>query len=148
MCVYLHMHTYTFILLFQTLAGDGHLFPRVTSILNTQPMLQLDYTATDRVLKNLASHENDLQEIGASLEQWDPASPPPGSLMNADLLVCNCSLNALSKPAETLSNMAATVKDGGFILLHTLLKGETLGEIVAFLTSPGLQDKPGLLNQV
>ncbi|KAM3843635.1 fatty acid synthase [Vipera latastei] len=132
----------------ETLAGDGHLFSRVTSILNTQPMLQLDYTATDRVLENLASHENDLQEIGASLEQWDPASPPPGSLMNADLLVCNCSLNALSKPAETLSNMAATVKDGGFILLHTLLKGETLGEIVAFLTSPELQDKPGLLNQV
>uniref|UniRef100_A0A1W7RHC9 Fatty acid synthase n=1 Tax=Agkistrodon contortrix contortrix TaxID=8713 RepID=A0A1W7RHC9_AGKCO len=132
----------------ETLAGDGHLFSRVTSILNTQPMLQLDYTATDRVLKNLASHENDLQEIGASIEQWDPASPPPGSLMNADLLVCNCSLNALSKPAETLSNMAATVKDGGFILLHTLLKGETLGEIVAFLTSPELQDKPGLLNQV
>ncbi|KAK9406948.1 fatty acid synthase [Crotalus adamanteus] len=132
----------------ETLAGDGHLFSRVTSILNTQPMLQLDYTATDRVLKNLASHENDLQEIGASIEQWDPASPPPGSLMNADLLVCNCSLNALSKPAKTLSNMAATVKDGGFILLHTLLKGETLGEIVAFLTSPELQDKPGLLNQV
>uniref|UniRef100_T1E5R8 Fatty acid synthase n=1 Tax=Crotalus horridus TaxID=35024 RepID=T1E5R8_CROHD len=132
----------------ETLAGDGHLFSRVTSILNTQPMLQLDYTATDRVLKNLASHENDLQEIGASIEQWDPASPPPGSLMNADLLVCNCSLNVLSKPAETLSNMAATVKDGGFILLHTLLKGETLGEMVAFLTSPELQDKPGLLNQV
>ncbi|KAL7989496.1 hypothetical protein Chor_012162 [Crotalus horridus] len=113
-----------------------------------EPMLQLDYTVTDRVLKNLASHENDLQEIGASIEQWDPASPPPGSLMNADLLVCNCSLNALSKPAEILSNMAATVKDGGFILLHTLLKGETLGEMVAFLTSPELQDKPGLLNQV
>uniref|UniRef100_A0A670Y7Z6 Fatty acid synthase n=1 Tax=Pseudonaja textilis TaxID=8673 RepID=A0A670Y7Z6_PSETE len=132
----------------EALAGDGHLFSRVTSILNTQPMLQLDYTATDRVLKNLALHENDLQEIGASMEQWDPASPPPGGLTNADLLVCSCSLNALSKPAETLSNMAATVKDGGFILLHTLLKGETLGEIVAFLTSPGLQDKPGLLNQV
>ncbi|KAG8129130.1 hypothetical protein E2320_015873, partial [Naja naja] len=113
-----------------------------------EPMLQLDYTATDRILKNLALHENNLQEIGASMEQWDPASPPSGGLTNADLLVCNCSLNALSKPAETLSNMAATVKDGGFILLHTLLKGETLGEIVAFLTSPGLQDKPGLLNQV
>ncbi|XP_070596224.1 fatty acid synthase [Erythrolamprus reginae] len=132
----------------EALAGDGHLFSRVTSILNTQPMLQLDYTATDRVLKNLASHENDLEEIGASMEQWDPASPPSGSLTNADLLVCNCSLNGLSKPADALSNMAATVKDGGFILLHTLLKGETLGEIVAFLTSPGLQDTLGLLNQV
>ncbi|XP_063149333.1 fatty acid synthase [Candoia aspera] len=132
----------------EALAGDGRLFSRVISILNTQPMLQIDYTATDQVLKNLASHENHLQEMGISVDQWDPASPPSGSLMNADLLVCNCSLNGLSKTAETLSNMAATVKDGGFILLHTLLKGETLGEIVAFLTSPGLQEKPGLLNQV
>ncbi|XP_007434239.1 fatty acid synthase [Python bivittatus] len=132
----------------EALTGDGHLFSRVTSILNTQPMLQLDYTATDQVLKNLASLESHLQEIGVSIDQWDPTHPPSGSLMNADLLVCNCSLNALSKPAETLSNMAAAVKDGGFILLHTLLKGETLGEIVAFLTSPGLQEKPGLLNQV
>ncbi|KAM6473364.1 fatty acid synthase isoform 2-T2 [Liasis olivaceus] len=132
----------------EALTGDGHLFSRVTSILNTQPMLQLDYTATDQVLKNLASLESHLQEIGVSIDQWDPTHPPSGSLMNADLLVCNCSLNALSKPAKTLSNMAAAVKDGGFILLHTLLKGETLGEIVAFLTSPGLQEKPGLLNQV
>ncbi|XP_053145655.1 fatty acid synthase [Hemicordylus capensis] len=132
----------------EALAGDGHLFSRVTSILNTQPMLQLDYTATDRTPDILASEESYLQEIGVSSDQWDPATPPSGNLTNADLLVCNCSLNPFKNPAEVLSNMAATVKEGGFVLLHTLLKGETLGEIVRFLTSPDVQEKPGLLTQV
>lgn len=131
----------------EALAGDGHLFSRVTSILNTQPMLQLEYTATDRTPEILASKESELQEMGVSIDQWDPSTPPPGSLINADLLVCNCSLNAFRNPAEVLSNMAATVHEGGFVLLHTLLKGETLGEIVRFLTSPDLQERPGLLTR-
>nr|XP_020670313.1 fatty acid synthase isoform X1 [Pogona vitticeps]XP_020670321.1 fatty acid synthase isoform X2 [Pogona vitticeps] len=132
----------------EALAGDGHLYSRVTSILNTQPMLQLDYTATDRTSAILASKESQLQEIGVSTDQWDPSSPPPGSLVKANLLVCNCALNLFTNPEEVLSNMAATVKEGGFILLHTLLKGETLGEIVGFLTSPELEEKTGLLTQV
>ncbi|KAL8163353.1 UNVERIFIED_CONTAM: hypothetical protein K2H54_018774 [Gekko kuhli] len=132
----------------EALAGDGHLFSRVTSLLNTQPMLQLDYIATETAVEVLASHEGHLQEIGVSIDQWDPANPPSGGLMGADLLVCNCSLNTFKNPAEVLSNMAATVKEGGFVLLHTLLKGETLGEIVRFLTDPDLQKKPSLLTQV
>lgn len=111
-------------------------------------MLQLDYTATDRTPEILASKESELQEMGVSIDQWDPSTPPPGNLINADLLVCNCSLNAFRNPAEVLSNMAATVHEGGFVLLHTLLKGETLGEIVRFLTSPDLQERPGLLTRV
>lgn len=111
-------------------------------------MLQLDYTATDAVTEVLTSHESHLQEIGVSIDQWDPAKPPSGALINADLLVCNCSLNTFKNPAEVLSNMAATVKEGGFVLLHTLLKGETLGEIVRFLTNPDLQKKPSILSQV
>lgn len=111
-------------------------------------MLQLDYVATDAATDVLTSQEGHLQEIGVSIDQWDPANPPSGVLTSADLLVCNCSLNTFKNPAEVLSNMAATVKEGGFVLLHTLLKGETLGEIVRFLTNPDLQKKPSLLTQV
>ncbi|XP_077184140.1 fatty acid synthase [Paroedura picta] len=132
----------------EALAGDGRLFSRVTSILNTQPMLQLDYIVTDPAAEVLASHEGHLQEMGVSIDQWDPANPPSGALTSADLLVCNCLLNTFKNPAEVLSNMAATVKEGGFILLHTLLKGEILGEIVCFLTNPDLQKKTSLLTQV
>lgn len=131
----------------QALAGDGRLFSRVTGLLNTQPMLQLDYTATDRAPETLPVDESQLQETGVSIAQWDPISPPPGHLTSADLLVCNCSVSIFENPAEILSNLAATVKEGGFVLLHTLLKGETLGEIISFLTSPDLQQR-GLLAQV
>lgn len=111
-------------------------------------MLQLEYIATDQTPDILTSTEHYMNELGVSTDHWDPANPPAGNLMNADLLVCNCSLNSFKKPAEVLSNMAATVKEGGFVLLHSLLKGETLGEIVSFLTTSDLQEKPGLLTQV
>lgn len=32
----------------QVLAGDGQLYSRIPALLNTQPLLELDYIATDR----------------------------------------------------------------------------------------------------
>uniref|UniRef100_A0A8B9P5E4 Fatty acid synthase n=1 Tax=Apteryx owenii TaxID=8824 RepID=A0A8B9P5E4_APTOW len=131
----------------EALAGSGHLFSRVTNILNTQPLLQVDYIATDRNLETISANETQLQDAGVSISQWDPSSPPSGNLTNADLLVYNCSTNVLGNTTEILSNLAAAVKEGGFVLLHTLLKGETLGEIVSFLTSPDLQQRRSFLAQ-
>uniref|UniRef100_A0A8D0GNS8 Fatty acid synthase n=1 Tax=Sphenodon punctatus TaxID=8508 RepID=A0A8D0GNS8_SPHPU len=128
-------------------AGDGCLYSRVTGLLNTQPMLQLDYIATDPTPETLSGNESQLQEMGISICQWDPARPAPGNLTNADLLICNCSVSILGNPTEVLLNMTAAVREGGFVLLHTLLKGETLGEIVSFLTTPDLQQRGGILTQ-
>ncbi|NWW67096.1 FAS synthase, partial [Ifrita kowaldi] len=128
-------------------AGSGQLFSRVKSILNTQPLLQVDYIATDCVLENLSAIETELQDAGVVSSQWDPSSLPSGNLNNADLVVYNCSTSVLVNTTEILSNLTAAVKEGGFVLLHTLLKGETLGEIVGFLTSPDLQQKHSFLNQ-
>uniref|UniRef100_A0A8V5HEL3 Fatty acid synthase n=1 Tax=Melopsittacus undulatus TaxID=13146 RepID=A0A8V5HEL3_MELUD len=125
----------------EAFAGSGHLFSRIKSILNAQPLLQVDYTATDRVLKTLSDSETELQNAGVSVSQWDPSCPPSGNLANADLVVYNCLTTVVGNTTEILSNLAAAVKEGGFVLLHTLLKGETLGEIVSFLTSPDLQQK-------
>lgn len=132
----------------QANAGNGQLFSRVKSILNAQPLLQVDYIATDCVLENLSAIEKELQDSGVDSKQWDPSSPPSGNLTNADLVVYNCSTSVLVNTTEILSNLAAAVKEGGFVLLHTLLKGETLGEIVSFLTSPDLQQKHSFLSQV
>ncbi|XP_066056968.1 fatty acid synthase [Chamaea fasciata] len=128
-------------------AGSGQLFSRVKSILNAQPLLQVDYTATDSVLENLSAIETELQEAGVDSKQWDPSSLPSGNLTDADLVVYNCSTSVLVNTTEILSNLAAAVKEGGFVLLHTLLKGETLGEIVSFLTSPDLQQKHSFLSE-
>uniref|UniRef100_A0A8B9MNS5 Fatty acid synthase n=1 Tax=Accipiter nisus TaxID=211598 RepID=A0A8B9MNS5_9AVES len=131
----------------EALAGSGHLFSRVKSILNAQPLLQVDYIATDRILESLSANETELQDAGVSFSQWDPSSLPSGNLTNADLVVYNCSTSVLGNTTEIISNLAAAVKEGGFVLLHTLLKGETLGETVSFLTSPDLQQKRSFLSE-
>ncbi|NXK65451.1 FAS synthase, partial [Sylvietta virens] len=128
-------------------AGSGQLYSRVKNILNAQPLLQVDYIATDCVLENLSDIEIELQDAGVVSRQWDPLSLPSGNLTDADLVVYNCSTSILVNTTEILSNLAAAVKEGGFVLLHTLLKGETLGEIVGFLTSPDLQQKHSFLSE-
>lgn len=110
--------------------------------------MQLDYIATDCTLEALSANETELQDAGISFSQWDPSNPPSGNLANADLVVYNCSTNVLGNTTKIVSNLAAAVKEGGFVLLHTLLQGETLGEIVSFLTSPDLQQKHSFLSQV
>ncbi|KAM8947762.1 fatty acid synthase isoform 2-T2 [Pelodytes ibericus] len=132
----------------EALAGNGNMSSYVLSLLNTQPMLQLDYIATDPALEILSETENSLKDIGGSVETWDPTGPASSNLTNADLLVCNCSAHLMKSPKQVLPNMVATVKEGGFILLHTLLKGDTLGETIAFLRTQSLQQKEGLLSQV
>lgn len=110
--------------------------------------MQLEYVATDCTPEALSANETELHDAGISFSQWDPSSLPSGNLTNADLAVCNCSTSVLENTTEIISNLAAAVKEGGFVLLHTLLKEETLGEIVSFLTSPDLQQKHGFLSQV
>ncbi|KAM8991828.1 fatty acid synthase [Ara ararauna] len=131
----------------EALAGSGRLFSRIKSILNGQPLLQVDYMATDRILKTLSDSETELQNAGISVREWDPSCLPSGDLANADLVVYNCLTTGVRNTTEILSNLAAAVKEGGFVLLHTLLKGETLGEIVSFLTSPDLQQKHSFLSE-
>lgn len=133
----------------QVLAGDGQLYSRVPALLRIQPLVQLDYTATDRHPQALESAQAHLQQHGVAQAQWDPAGPAPSGLGPADLLVSNCCISSLGDVATALGNMAATLKDGGFLLLHTLLRGHPLGDTVAFLTCP--EPQPGgqsLLTQV
>ncbi|XP_069728923.1 fatty acid synthase [Phaenicophaeus curvirostris] len=130
----------------EVLAGSGHLFSHIKNALATQPLLQPDYIATDRSLEALSAIETELQDAGVVLSQWDPSSPPSGNLTDADLVVYNCS-NVTETTPEIFCNLVAAVKEGGFVLIHTLLRGETLGEFVSFLTSPDLQQKHQFLSE-
>lgn len=119
----------------EVLANEGRLYSRIPQLLGTQPMLQLDYTATDRQAQAPVSQH------GVAQAQWDPMGPAPSSLGPADLVVCNCAVSSLGEPAAALRHMAASLKDGGFLLLHTLLRGYPLSDTVAFLTCP--EPQPG-----
>lgn len=115
-------------------------------------MLQLDYTATAARLDLMDVHQATLEDLAVGLAQWDPLSgPAPAGLEGAtDLVLCNHASGPLSTDPEVLmTNLASGAKKGGFVLLHTLLKGETLGETISFLSSTtNNKSESGLLTQV
>lgn len=130
----------------EALSTDGRVFSRAVNLLNIQPMLRLDYTASDISTDQLNAHQSSLEEQGISSAQWDPLQgPATGGLVGADLVVCNAAVGPVANPSLMIENMASAAREGGFVLLHTLLSGETLGETVAFLTSQNNRD--GLLTQ-
>ncbi|XP_056152912.1 fatty acid synthase [Lampris incognitus] len=135
----------------EAFSNDGQLFSRAVPLLNVQPMLRLDYTATATTPSLLDAHQATLEELGVTSAQWDPLTgPAPGGVGGADLVVCNHAWGTLGTEAGALvANLASGAKEGGFLLLHTLLKGETLGETVAFFsaTSPSKNSPQGLLTQ-
>ena len=131
------------------LAGDGQLYSRIPTLLNTQPLLELDYTATDRHPQALEAAQAKLQQLDITQGQWDPSDPAPSKLCGSNLVLCNYALASLGDPATAVSNMVAALKEGGFLLLHTLLRGHPLGETVTFLTCPEPQQgQRHLLSQV
>lgn len=115
-------------------------------------MLRVDYTATATNLDLLAPHQAKLEELAVTSAQWDPLTgPAPGGVVGgADLVLCNHAWGGLRiNPGLLVTNLASGAKPGGFVLLHTLLKGETLGETVAFLSSTTQSSsQQGLLTQV
>ncbi|XP_067860263.1 fatty acid synthase [Heptranchias perlo] len=128
-------------------AGSGHLFSRIVPILGNRLVLNFDYIATDLNPDSLSASQNQLQDMGVSIDQWNPMKPAPSDLANAHLVACNSSAFLFDDPLTIISNMAATLKGGGFLLLHTLLKGELLGETIAFLTGKDPKQSQRLLTQ-
>ncbi|XP_071318722.1 fatty acid synthase [Trachinotus anak] len=135
----------------EAFSNDGQLFSRVVPLLNIQPMLHVDYTATATNLDLLTPHQATLEELAVTPAQWDPLTgPAPGGMAGgADLVVCNHAWGPLRMdPRLLVDNLSSGAKQGGFVLLHTLLKGDTLGETVAFLSSMAQSSsQQGLLTQ-
>lgn len=115
-------------------------------------MLHVDYTASAANLDLLSPHEATLEELAVASAQWNPLiDPAPGRMAaGADLVVCNHAWGALrTDPRQLVANLASGAKEQGFLLLHTLLKDQTLGQTVAFLTgSTQGNNQCGLLTQV
>ncbi|XP_062234915.1 fatty acid synthase [Platichthys flesus] len=135
----------------EALTNDGQLFSHVIPLLNVQPMLRVDYTATASNLDLLTPYQATLEGMAVTLAQWDPLmGPAPGSLIGgADLVLCNHAWGPLRMdPKLLMANLSSGAKQGGFVLLHTLLKGETLAETVAFLSNTAQSsNQQGLLTQ-
>ncbi|KAL0983890.1 hypothetical protein UPYG_G00134400 [Umbra pygmaea] len=134
----------------EVFSSDGQLFSQAIPLLNIQPMLRLDYVATATTLDLLTPYQTTLDDLGVTSAQWDPQQGPvpAGAIGAADLVVCNHAWGTLGAEAEVVvGNLASGAKEGGFVMLHTLLKGDTLGETMAFLSSKNSQKtQHGLLS--
>ncbi|XP_077406429.1 fatty acid synthase-like [Vanacampus margaritifer] len=114
-------------------------------------MMRADCVATAASKDLLVPYQSNLEELGVTTAEWDPMlGPAPGSSVGgADLVVCNHAWGLLRVDLHLLvTNLASGARQGGFVLLHTLLKGETLGETVSFLS--GVSDnnsQQGLFTQ-
>ncbi|KAK7919517.1 hypothetical protein WMY93_010801 [Mugilogobius chulae] len=119
----------------ETFSDEGQLFPHALALLNIEPMLQVEYTATAVHTELLSPFAVTLEELGLGSAQWDPrTSPASGAIEGAaDLLLCNHWGLLQTEPEELVSNLASGTRVGGFILLHVLLKEGTLGETLHFL---------------
>lgn len=115
-------------------------------------MLQVDYTATATNLDLLTPFHTILEELAVPSAEWDPLmGPVPGGLGGgADLVLCNHAWGPLKTDPELLvKNLASGARRGGFVVLHILLKGETLGETINFLSNTSnSKNQQGLLTQV
>lgn len=115
-------------------------------------MLHVDYTATAPDLALLEPHKGVLEELAVASAQWNSLTQPaPAGLgSGADLVLCNHAWAPLkTEPRLLVANLLSAAKQQGFVLLHTLLRGETLGETVSFLTSSTQNsDQSVLLTQV
>ncbi|KAG7507376.1 fatty acid synthase [Solea senegalensis] len=135
----------------EALSNDGQLFSRVVPLLNVQPMLHVDYTATATNLDLLTPHQATLDELAITSAQWDTlkCAAPGGMARGADLVICNHAWAPLRMdPVQLVENLSSGAKQGGFVLIHTLLKGETLSETVSFLCSTAQSNsQQGLLTQ-
>uniref|UniRef100_A0A672GZY7 Fatty acid synthase n=1 Tax=Salarias fasciatus TaxID=181472 RepID=A0A672GZY7_SALFA len=135
----------------EALSSEGQLFSRAVPLLGLQPALHVDYTASAADLDLLSGQRAQLEDLSVACAQWDPAAgpAPAGLAAAADLVACNHAFGPLSAdPGSLVANLASGVRRGGFVLLHTLLKGDTLGETVAFLCSSAHNHKHhGLLTQ-
>ncbi|KAM9817197.1 fatty acid synthase [Neosynchiropus ocellatus] len=121
----------------EALSNDGQLFSRVVHLLNIQLLFHMEYIATAGSLDLLAPYQDTLDELNVTSAQWDPLSGPApgGNVGEADLVVCNHAWGPVrTNLGQLVANLASGAREGGFVLLHTLLKGETLGEMVAFLS--------------
>lgn len=115
-------------------------------------MLHVEYTATATDLDLLSPHQATLEELGVASAQWNPlmGSGAGDVTPGADLVLCNHAWGPLrTDPQLLVASLVSGAKQHGFVLLHTLLKGETLAETVAFLSSTAQSNsQQGLLTQV
>ena len=97
-------------------AADSRVYQSAIAQLETQPLIQVDYTVVYGNIKNVDTVH--LESFNVKPVEWKLGGSPSGHLGNADVTIA---CNVLHKEADlvmAISSLMALVKDGGFLLVQ------------------------------
>ena len=97
-------------------AADSRVYQSAIAQLETQPLIQIDYTVVDGNSKNVDTDH--LESFNVKPVEWKLGESPSGHLGNTDVTIA---CNVLHKEADlvmAISSLMALVKDGGFLLVQ------------------------------
>ena len=99
----------------------GNEFPlhsKVIPLLNSQPMLNIDYTVAGTNLNHLNQAEIEGLDVKTVAYDFLKSSvSPPSQLNNADLIILNNVLHKKQDISELLQNLQSLLKSSGFLLV-------------------------------
>ncbi|XP_077979410.1 fatty acid synthase-like [Glandiceps talaboti] len=99
----------------------GGLYSKVYPALNSHPMIQLDYTVTEKSEENLSSKADELQQFNISSAKWDISESVPASVTSTNLIVAE-GLARVANVRDILDKISSSLVDSGFLLLHERTK--------------------------
>ncbi|KAL3877602.1 hypothetical protein ACJMK2_035297 [Sinanodonta woodiana] len=107
---------------------DNNFSSLVQSLFSSHPLLTVNYTFTKR-------HKTSTEGTVIKIIEWNPNVPPPDDLKDYDLLILDEILSRQSNIAKALKNIAATVIEGGFLLMREVTDNFQVSFVLDELTS-------------
>ena len=99
-------------------AAEGKVFSRAVPLLSLHPMVQLNYTATDKNEELLGTITELAPEDLVEVCTWDVSKQPPGAVNKSDLIIASNLIHMTSDLSNALENIKSALSPRGFVLLH------------------------------
>ena len=104
-------------------------YKHVVPLLNTQPMLTVDYTALEKNLDSL--DESTLETFHVNSVKWDYMLDAPPSIPTSNLVIANHILSHVPDKTKVLSYFKDFISDDGFILVHEFTQNFAIPFVVS-----------------
>lgn len=99
-------------------AADGRVFSRAVPLVSLHPLVQLNYTATDKTEDLVAAITEVASDDIIEVCSWDVAKKPPGGINKSDLVIASNLIHQTSDLSNALENIKSALGPQGFLLLH------------------------------
>lgn len=99
-------------------AAEGKVLSRAVPLVSLHPLVQLNYTATDKSEDLLAAITEAASDDTIEVCAWDIAKKPPGGVIKSDLVIASNLIHQMPDLSSALENIKSALGPRGFLLLH------------------------------